>query len=254
MSSKTISVVNQKGGVGKTTTVVNLGASLALLGKNTLLIDIDPQAHTTIGLGIEKEIIKISIYELLFEEDLKIEDAILGSRIIGLDIIPSTIELAGAEVELVEIENREIRLKKIVEKIKDKYEFILIDCPPSLGILTINALSCCDSVIIPIQCEFYALEGLSQLLNTLELVRKSLNPSLKIEGILLTMFDARTILSQQVKEEIKRHFEKKVYKSLIPRSVRVAESPSYGMPLVLYDPNSKAAEAYLSLAKEVIER
>lgn len=250
--SKIISIVNQKGGVGKTTTAVNLGASFAILGKKTLIADIDPQSHTTIGVGLEREVIKSSIYELLVGEENP-ENAILATRIIGLDVIPSTIDLAGAEVELVNLESREMLLKKVLEKIKNDYNFILIDCPPSLGLLTINALSATNSVIIPIQCEFYALEGLTQLLNTINLVKKSLNPVLEIEGILLTMFDSRTNLSRQIAEEVRKHFAEKVYKSVIPRSVRVAESPSYGLPLVLYDPNSKAAEAYLSLAREVIE-
>lgn len=248
-----ISVVNQKGGVGKTTTCINLGACLVLFGKTTLLVDTDPQAHTTIGIGIERGDVKISLYELLLGKENEIEKCILATRIVGLDLIPSTIDLAGAEVELVEMENREVLLKKILEKLRHKYDYILIDCPPSLGLLTINALASCDSVIIPIQCEFYALEGLTQLLTTIDLVKNSLNPFLKIEGILLTMFDSRTVLSQQIQEEIRTHFGEKVYKSVIPRSVRVAESPSYGMPLILYDPNSRATEAYLSLAKEVIE-
>lgn len=248
---KIIAIANQKGGVGKTTSTVNLGASLATLGKNVLLIDIDPQGNTTSGIGINKADVPYCIYDVLINE-VHPQDAILATNIDGLSILPATIQLAGAEIELVPTISREIRLKKALQLIKDKYDYLLIDCPPSLGILTINSLTAADSVLIPIQCEYYALEGLSQLLNTIRLVQKHLNTNLLIEGVLLTMLDARTNLGIQVIEEVKKYFQEKVYTTVIPRNVRLSEAPSHGQSIVSYDPKSRGAEVYLELAKEVI--
>lgn len=249
---KTIAIANQKGGVGKTTSSVNLGASLATLGKKVLLLDIDPQGNTTSGIGINKADVSYCIYDVLIN-DISPSDVVLKTNIAGLSIIPATIQLAGAEIELVPTISREIRLKKALQIIKDQYDYILIDCPPSLGILTINSLTAADSVLIPIQCEYYALEGLSQLLNTIRLVQKHLNTNLLIEGVLLTMLDARTNLGIQVIEEVKKYFQDKVYKTIIPRNVRLSEAPSHGESIISYDPKSRGAEVYLDLAKEVID-
>ncbi len=249
--AKIIAITNQKGGVGKTTTTVNLGACLATLGKKVLLVDIDPQGNTTSGIGINKADVKYCIYDVLINE-IDPKEAIVETAIENLSIIPATIQLAGAEIELVPTISREIRLKKSLHQIKHLYDYILIDCPPSLGILTVNSLTASDSVIIPIQCEYYALEGLSQLLNTVRLVQKHLNTSLQIEGVLLTMFDARTNLGIQVIEEVKKYFQQKVYRTIIPRNVRLSEAPSHGQAIITYDPKSKGAEVYLELAKEVV--
>lgn len=248
---KIISVANQKGGVGKTTTSVNLSACLTTLGKKVLLIDIDPQGNATSGVGINKADMDQCIYNVLVE-DLPAEEVCVSTNLENLDIIPATIQLAGAEIELVPTISREIRLKQSLGNLRKKYDYIIIDCPPSLGLLTINALTSSDSVLIPVQCEFYALEGLSQLLNTIRLVQKHLNKELMIEGVLLTMLDARTNLGLQVIEEVKKYFQDKVYNSIIPRNVRLGEAPSHGQPIITYDPRSKGAEVYLELAKEVV--
>lgn len=249
--SKIIAIANQKGGVGKTTTSVNLGAGMATLGKRVLLVDIDPQGNTTSGVGVNKADVANCIYDILINE-VNPQDTILETQNEGLHIIPATIQLAGAEIELVSTISRELKLKKALNAVKKNYDYIIIDCPPSLGILTINSLTAADSVIIPIQCEYYALEGLSQLLNTVRLVQKNLNPQLQIEGVLLTMLDARTNLGIQVIEEVKKYFQEKVYKTIIPRNVRLSEAPSHGQSIITYDPRSKGAEVYLELAKEVI--
>lgn len=249
--TKIIAIANQKGGVGKTTTSVNLGACLATLGKRVLLVDIDPQGNTTSGVGVNKADVVYCIYDVIIN-DVHPKDAIVDSAIPNLKIIPATIQLAGAEIELVPTISREVRLKKSLHLVKHMFDYILIDCPPSLGILTINSLTAADSVIIPIQCEYYALEGLSQLLNTVRLVQKHLNTGLQIEGVLLTMFDARTNLGIQVIEEVKKYFQQKVYQTIIPRNVRLSEAPSHGKAIITYDPRSKGAEVYLELAKEVI--
>lgn len=249
---RVIAVTNQKGGVGKTTSTVNLGASLASLGNSILLIDIDPQGNATSGVGVNKGDMDECVYNVLVE-DLDAEKVCVPTEVENLSIIPATIQLAGAEIELVSTISREVKLKKAIDEIKDNYDYILIDCPPSLGLLTINALTASDTVLIPVQCEYYALEGLSQLLNTIRLVQKHLNTQLMIEGVLLTMLDARTNLGIQVIEEVKMYFQDKVYKSIIPRNVRLGEAPSYGKPITVYDPKSKGAEVYLELAKEVME-
>ncbi|MDF2656942.1 MAG: ParA family protein [Bacillota bacterium] len=250
---KAIAIFNQKGGVGKTTTNINLAACLALKGKRILILDIDPQGNTTSGMGISKKGLDKTMYEVLINDGLEPADAIIPTRIKNLDIIPASVQLAGAEIELVQLEGREKRLKKALDKIKSKYDYIFIDCPPSLGLLTINSLTAVDSVLIPIQCEFYALEGVSQLMSTIELVKKNMNTSLVIQGVILSMFDGRTNLSIQVVEEVKKYFKEKVYTTVIPRNVRLAEAPSYGMPITEYDPKSKGAEAYFEFAEEFLE-
>lgn len=248
---KIIAVANQKGGVGKTTSSVNLSACLAYMNHKVLLVDIDPQGNATSGTGINKADMDQCVYNVLVE-DLNADKVCVPTTVENLDVIPATIQLAGAEIELVPTISREVRLKKALEPLVDKYDYIIIDCPPSLGLLTINALTASDSVLIPVQCEYYALEGLSQLLNTIRLVQKHLNKQLTIEGVLLTMLDARTNLGLQVIEEVKKYFQDKVYKSIIPRNIRLGEAPSHGQPIIVYDPKSRGAEVYLDLAKEVI--
>ncbi len=245
------SIVNQKGGVGKSTTAVNLGACWAHFGFNVLLIDIDPQGNSTSGVGVNKQELDQSIYDLLIEE-ATLSQVVVETNREGLYLLPATLDLAGAEIELVSTISREMRLKKGLEDQLVDFDFVLIDCPPSLGLLTLNALTASESVLIPIQCEYYALEGLSQLLKTIRLVRRNLNPCLDIEGVIMTMFDARTNLSQNVIEEVKKYFEEKVYETVIPRNVRLSEAPSFGKPVIDYDRSCKGAESYLQLAKEVI--
>lgn len=249
---KIIAIANQKGGVGKTTTSVNLSACLAHLGKKVLLIDSDPQGNATSGVGVNKGDVQDCIYNMLID-DVPVSDVILPTEIENLEIVPATISLAGAEIELVSTISREVRMKHAIQDIKDDYDYVIIDCPPSLGLLTLNALTASDSIIIPVQCEYYALEGLSQLLSTIRLVQKHLNEALYIDGVLLTMFDARTNLGIQVIEEVKKYFQDKVYTTIIPRNVRLSEAPSHGKPIILYDPRSKGAEVYSELAKEVVE-
>ena len=248
---KIISVANQKGGVGKTTTTVNLSTILAKKGKKVLLIDTDPQGNATSGLGVSKDV-ELSVYDILIG-DTEFDETLQETAIKDLKVCPSNISLAGAEVQLVSMMSREQRLKTKLDKIKDQYDYILIDCPPSLGLVTLNAFTASDSVLIPVQCEYFALEGLGQLLNTVNLVKKHLNKNLEIEGALLTMYDARTNLSNQVVKEVKKYFEDKVYKTVIPRNVRLSEAPSYGMPITVYDPRSKGAKAYEKFAKELLK-
>ena len=248
---KIISVANQKGGVGKTTTTVNLSTILAKKGKKVLLIDTDPQGNATSGLGVSKDV-ELSVYDILIG-DTEFDETLQETAIKNLKVCPSNISLAGAEVQLVSMMSREQRLKTKLDKIKDQYDYILIDCPPSLGLVTLNAFTASDSVLIPVQCEYFALEGLGQLLNTVNLVKKHLNKNLEIEGALLTMYDARTNLSNQVVKEVKKYFEDKVYKTVIPRNVRLIEAPSYGMPITVYDPRSKGAKAYEKFAKELLK-
>ena len=248
---KIISVSNQKGGVGKTTTTVNLSTILAKKGKKVLLIDTDPQGNATSGLGVSKDV-ELSVYDILIG-DTEFDETLQETAIKNLKVCPSNISLAGAEVQLVSMMSREQRLKTKLDKIKDQYDYILIDCPPSLGLVTLNAFTASDSVLIPVQCEYFALEGLGQLLNTVNLVKKHLNKNLEIEGALLTMYDARTNLSNQVVKEVKKYFEDKVYKTVIPRNVRLSEAPSYGMPITVYDPRSKGAKAYEKFAKELLK-
>ncbi|NLV36175.1 MAG: ParA family protein [Clostridiaceae bacterium] len=250
--AKVIAIANQKGGVGKTTTAVNLSSCLAVKGKKVVIIDVDPQGNTTSGLGIDKKTIDKSIYDVIIN-DVDIESALVETVVDNLYLCPSNIQLVGAEVELVSVISRETRMKAAIERIRDKYDFILIDCPPSLGLLTLNSLTAADTILVPIQCEYYALEGLSQLMNTVELVQRHLNPALDVEGVVLTMFDARTNLSIQVVEDVKKHFRNKVYRTIIPRNVRLSEAPSFGLPIILYDAKSKGAECYLDLAQEVID-
>ena len=253
MMGKIISVANQKGGVGKTTTSINLSTLIAKKGKKVLMIDADPQGNASSGVGIDRDDIELSIYDILIEE-VEFKDVVKKTNVKNLDICPSNINLAGAEVELVSVMSREHRLKEKLDKIKDDYDFIIIDCPPSLGLITLNAFTASDSVLIPVQCEYYALEGLGQLLNTINLVKKHLNKNLEIEGALLTMYDARTNLSNQVVKEVKNYFNDKVYKNVIPRNVKLSEAPSYGMPISVYDPRSKGAKSYEKFVKEFLKK
>ncbi|MCL2112139.1 MAG: AAA family ATPase [Clostridiales bacterium] len=250
---KAIAIFNQKGGVGKTTTNINLATCLALKGKRILIMDIDPQGNTTSGIGLSKKHLRYTLYTVLISEDMDPREAIISTGIPNLWILPASVDLAGAEIELVELEGREHRLKKALARIKDDYDYIFIDCPPSLGLLTINSLTAVDSVLIPIQCEFYALEGVSQLMSTIELVRRKLNPALEIQGVILSMFDGRTNLSIQVVEEVKKYFKEQVYSTIIPRNVKLAEAPGYGLPITHYDPHSKGAEAYREFAEEFLK-
>lgn len=251
---KKICVFNQKGGVGKTTTNINLCAYLAMEGYRVLTIDIDPQGNTTSGLGLDKNNLDSSIYDVLISDTTMKESIVRSDLVQNLYISPSTMELAGAEVELINKSDRENIIKNKLKEIEDDYDYVFIDCPPSLGILTINALSCADSVLIPIQCEFYALEGVSQLVNTIQLVKKSLNKDLYIEGVVMTMFDYRTNLSNEVLKEVQKYFKDKVYRTTISRNVRLAEAPSFGLPIMLYDEKCKGAEAYVKLTKEFLKR
>ena len=251
---KAIAIFNQKGGVGKTTTNINLAACLAQKGKKVLMVDIDPQGNTTSGIGIRKRTLKYTIYDILVDDDIPVKKVILPTNTENLFIIPASVDLAGAEVELASLEGREKRLKKAIDSVRADFDYILIDCPPSLGILTINSLTAVDSVLIPIQCEFYALEGVSQLISTIELVKKNMNPSLFVEGVILSMFDGRTNLSQQVVEEVRKFFGPAMYETVIPRNVRLAEAPSYGVPIITYDPSAQGARAYQAFTKEFLAR
>lgn len=252
--SRVIAIANQKGGVGKTTTAINLGACLAVAEKRTLIIDIDPQGNATSGLGINRGEVERSTYDILVEGASVADAASSEVHFPYLDVVPSTRDLVGAEVELVNRPERELVLRGALEQVRDEYDYVLIDCPPSLGLLTLNTMAASDSVLIPIQCEFYALEGLSQLLNTVRLVQRNLNPHLEIDGVLLTMFDQRLNLSRQVADEAKEYFGDRVYQTVIPRNVRLAEAPSFGKPIVLYDILSAGAQAYLGLAREIMKR
>jgi len=250
---KVISIANQKGGVGKTTTAINLAASLAAIEHPTLLIDIDPQSNSTSGLGIEPKNVTSSIYEVMVG-GVEVEDAVLETELPFLDLVPSHINLVGAEIEMVDRNQRERILYKAIDQIRSKYDFIIIDCPPSLGLLTINSLTASNSVLIPVQCEYFALEGLGQLLNTIKIVRQHLNTALEIEGVVLTMYDTRTRLSNQVAAEVKKYFDDRVFSTVIARNVRLAEAPSFGKPALLYESTSVGAKNYLALAREIIKR
>ena len=249
---KIIAIANQKGGVGKTTTSINLSAALAMKGKKVLIIDTDPQGNTTSGYGIDKNELENTLYELILGE-CSIMDCLVPNVINNISVIPSNVNLAAAEIELIGVEKKEYILKSEVDYIKDDYDYIIIDCPPSLNMLTINAMTTADSVLVPIQCEYYALEGLSQLIHTINLVKERLNPTLTMEGVVFTMYDSRTNLSNQVVENVKENLKQHIYQTLIPRNIRLAEAPSYGMPITRYDPRSAGAEAYMNLAEEVIK-
>lgn len=250
---KVIAIANQKGGVGKTTTAINLAASLAAIEHPTIVIDIDPQSNTTSGLGIDSKTVTNSIYEVMIGST-DVNEAIRQTELDFLDLVPAHINLVGAEIEMIDREERERILKKAIADLRSRYDFVIIDCPPSLGLLTINALTASDSIVIPVQCEYFALEGLGQLLNTIKIVRQHLNPELDIEGVLLTMYDSRTRLSNQVADEVKRYFDDRVFKSVIARNVRLAEAPSFGKPALLYDSTSVGSKNYLSLAREIIKK
>ena len=252
--SRVIGIANQKGGVGKTTTAINLAACLAEKGKKVLLIDLDPQGNATSGFGLERGQIENTVYQLLISDDLSIMDCIQKNVQENVDVLPSDVNLSGAEIELIGIKRKEFVLKKKLEPVREDYDFVIIDCPPSLNMLTVNALTTADSVLVPIQCEYYALEGLSLLLHTISLVKKRLNASLEVEGVVFTMYDSRTNLSLQVVENVKDNLKQNVYKTIIPRNVRLAEAPSHGLPINKYDPKSAGAEGYRSLAQEVIDR
>lgn len=251
---KAIAIFNQKGGVGKTTTNINLAACLAHRGKKVLMVDIDPQGNTTSGIGIRKRTLKSTLYDALIDTGFDVNKAILPTNTENLDIIPASVDLAGAEVELAQLEGREGRLKRVIDAVRKQYDYILVDCPPSLGILTINSLTAVNSVLIPIQCEFYALEGVSQLINTIEKVKERLNPGLYIDGVILSMFDGRTNLSQAVVEDVRNFFGPVMYDTIIPRNVRLAEAPSYGKPIIEYDPRAQGAKAYQEFTKEFLAR
>ena len=250
--SRIIAIANQKGGVGKTTTAINLSATLAEMGKRILTIDIDPQGNTTSGLGLERSELEYTVYELILSQ-CSLEECMVESPYDNLVVIPSNVNLAGAEIELIGTEDREFILKDYIDTVKDQFDYIIIDCPPSLNTLTVNAMTTADSVLVPIQCEFYALEGLSQLIHTINLVKERLNPNLYIEGVVFTMYDARTNLSLQVVDNVKENLNQNIYKSIIPRNIKLAEAPSYGMPINMYDRRSTGAEAYRLLAEEVIQ-
>jgi chromosome partitioning protein len=250
---RVIAIANQKGGVGKTTTAINLSACLAEAGKRVLVIDIDPQGNTTSGLGVMKNDIEKTVYEVMLQE-IELPDAIIKNILDNLDIVPSNVNLAGAEIDLIDFDNREYILKNEINKVKEQYDFIILDCPPSLSMLTVNAMTASDSVIVPIQCEYYALEGLTQLIHTINLVKKQLNPALELEGVVFTMYDSRTNLSLQVVENVKDNLNQTIYKTIIPRNIRLAEAPSHGLPINIYDSKSAGAESYRMLAQEVIDR
>ena len=250
---RVIAVTNQKGGVGKTTTAINLSACLAAEGKRVLAVDADQQGNTTSGMGVEKNEVENTIYELLLGES-KLEDCIIPLNFDNLSLIPSNVNLAGAEIELIGVEDKEFILKNAIDQVRDQYDFIIIDCPPSLNMLTINAMTTADTVLVPIQCEYYALEGLSQLIHTIDLVQQRLNPNLIIDGVVFTMYDVRTNLSNQVVENVKENLDTKIYETLIPRNIRLAEAPSHGLPINMYDSKSAGTESYRMLAKEVMER